>query len=48
MFQRLLLGLMLIAAGLVAGWQLRANLAIKECEAAGGNWSPPGICTGAR
>lgn len=48
MFQRLLLGIMLLVAGFVFGWQIRANLAIKDCEQAGGTWNPPGICAGAR
>ena len=48
MFQRLVLGLMLLVSGFVAGWLVREHLANQDCVAAGGQWVPPGICTGAR
>ena len=46
MAERLLLGLMLLGAGFVFGWQIRADLAAKECAAAGGVWVEPGVCSG--
>ena len=48
MFQRLLLGLMLLAAGFVFGWQMRAEMAIGDCVRAGGAWAEPGVCAGVR
>ena len=48
MFQRLLLGLMLLAAGFVFGWQMRAEMAIGDCVRAGGAWVEPGVCAGVR
>ena len=48
MFQRLLLGVMLLAAGFVFGWQMRAEMAIRDCTRAGGGWVEPGVCSGVR
>lgn len=46
MAERLVLGLLLFAAGIAFGWQLRAELAATRCAEAGGIWSA-GLCRGA-
>ena len=46
MVHRLVLGVMLLIAGFVFGWQMRAEIAVGDCARAGGAWVEPGVCAG--
>jgi len=40
-------GLLALAAGLIAGWYARDFFAVNACLDAGGSWTNPGVCIGA-
>jgi hypothetical protein len=43
-----LVGLLALIAGLVTGWSARDFFAVDDCLDAGGAWTNPGVCIGAR
>jgi hypothetical protein len=43
-----LVGLLALIAGLVTGWSARDFFAVDACLDAGGAWTNPGVCIGAR